>query len=164
MQDSGACVVIIYKFDNHKTYKSMKKIFAILVFFAIAITAVAQVPNKENLLEHSVTFTDSDQAVAFEQFAFSELLKRENSLLKQRSIATIITLSGGVVTTVGMVLRDGRGNITNAGAVLGSIGLVTTVGAGAWLIVNEFQLISTRRKINEKMVLRVTPTGVALQF
>ena len=142
----------------------MKKIFAILVFFAIAITAVAQVPNKENLLEHSVTFTDSDQAVAFEQFAFSELLKRENSLLKQRSIATIITLSGGVVTTVGMVLRDGRGNITNAGAVLGSIGLVTTVGAGAWLIVNEFQLISTRRKINEKMVLRVTPTGVALQF
>ncbi len=164
MQDSGACVVIIYKFDNHKTYKSMKKIFAILVFFAIAITAVAQVPNKENLLEHPVTFTDSDQAVAFEQFAFSELLKRENSLLKQRSIATIITLSGGVVTTVGMVLRDNRGNVTNAGAVIGSIGLVTTVGAGAWLIVNEFQLISTRRKINEKMVLRVTPTGVALQF
>ena len=81
MQDSGACVVIIYKFDNHKTYKSMKKIFAILVFFAIAITAVAQVPNKENLLEHPVTFTDSDQAVAFEQFAFSELLKRENTLL-----------------------------------------------------------------------------------
>jgi len=142
----------------------MKKIFAILVFFAIAITAVAQVPNKENLLEHPVTFTDSDQAVAFEQFAFSELLKRENTLLKQRSIATIITLSGGVVTTVGMVLRDNRGNVTNAGAVIGSIGLVTTVGAGAWLIVNEFQLISTRRKINEKMVLRVTPTGVALQF
>ena len=164
MQDSGACVVIIYKFDNHKTYKSMKKIFAILVFFAIAITAVAQVPNKENLLEHPVTFTDSDQAVAFEQFAFSELLKRENTLLKQRTIATIITLSGGVVTTVGMVLRDGRGNITNAGAVLGSIGLVTTAGAGVWLIVNEFQLISTRRKINEKMVLRVTPAGVALQF
>ena len=164
MQDSGACVVIIYKFDNHKTYKSMKKIFAILVFFAIAITAVAQVPNKENLLEHPVTFTDSDQAVAFEQFAFSELLKRENTLLKQRSIATIITLSGGVVTTVGMVLRDNRGNVTNAGAVIGSIGLVTTAGAGAWLIVNEFQLISTRRKINEKMVLRVTPTGVALQF
>lgn len=63
-----------------------------------------------------------------------------------------------------MALRDGRGNITNAGGVIGSIGLVTTVGAGAWLIVNEFQLISTRRKINEKMVLRVTPTGVALQF
>ena len=142
----------------------MKKIFAILVFFAIAITAVAQVPNKENLPERPVTFTDSDQAVAFEQFAFSELLKRENCLLKQRSIATIITLSGGVVTTVGMVLRDGRGNITNAGAVIGSIGLVTTAGAGVWLIVNEFQLISTRRKINEKMVLRVTPTGVALQF
>ena len=132
MQDSGACVVIIYKFDNHKTYKSMKKIFAILVFFAIAITAVAQVPHKENLPERPVTFTDSDQAVAFEQFAFSEL--------------------------------HGRGNITNTGAVLGSIGLVTTAGAGVWLIVNEFQLISTRRKINEKMVLRVTPTGVALQF
>jgi len=63
-----------------------------------------------------------------------------------------------------MVLRDNRGNVTNAGAVIGSIGLVTTVGAGVWLIVNEFQLISTRRKINEKMVLRVTPTGVALQF
>lgn len=142
----------------------MKKIFAILVFFAIAITAVAQVPNKENLLDHPVTFTDSDQAVAFEQFAFSELLKRENTLLKQRTIATIITLSGGAVTTVGMALRDNRGIITNAGAVIGSIGLVTTVGAGVWLIVNEFQLISTRRKINEKMVLRVTPTGVALQF
>ena len=142
----------------------MKKIFTILVYFAIAITAVAQVPHKENLPERPVTFTDSDQAVAFEQFAFSELLKRENSLLKQRSIATIITLSGGVVTTVGMVLRDGRGNITNAGAVLGSIGLVTTAGAGVWLIVNEFQLISTRRKINEKMALRVTPSGVSLQF
>ena len=142
----------------------MKKIFTILVFFAIAITAVAQVPYKENLPDRPVTFTDSDQAVAFEQFAFSELLKRENGLLKQRSIATIITLSGGVVTTVGMALRDERGNITNTGAVLGSIGLVTTAGAGVWLIVNEFQLISTRRKINEKMVLRVTPAGVALQF
>ena len=142
----------------------MKKIFTILVFFAIAITAVAQVPHKENLPERPVTFKDSDQAVAFEQFEFSELLKRENSLLKQRSIATIITLSGGVVTTVGMALRDERGNITNTGAVLGSIGLVTTTGAGVWLIVNEFQLISTRRKINEKMILRVTPAGVALQF
>lgn len=90
------------------------------MFFAIAITAVAQVPNKENLLEHPVTFTDSDQAVAFEQFAFSELLKRENTLLKQRTIATIITLSGGAVTTVGMALRDNRGIITNAGAVIGS--------------------------------------------
>ena len=134
------------------------------MFFAIAITAVAQVPHKESLPDRPVTFTGSDQAVAFEQFEFSELLKCENSLLKQRSIATIITLSGGVVTTVGMALRDERGNITNTGAVLGSIGLVTTTGAGVWLIVNEFQLISTRRKINEKMVLRVTPAGVALQF
>ena len=134
------------------------------MFFAIAITAVAQVPHKESLPDRPVTFTGSDQAVAFEQFEFSELLKRENSLLKQRSIATIITLSGGVVTTVGMALRDERGNITNTGAVLGSIGLVTTTGAGVWLIVNEFQLISTRRKINEKMILRVTPAGVALQF
>ena len=142
----------------------MKKIITILVFFAIAITAVAQVPHKESLPDRPVTFTDSDQAVAFEQFEFSELLKRENSLLKQRSIATIITLSGSVVTSVGMVLRDERGNITNTGAVLGSIGLLSTTGAGVWLIVNEFQLISTRRKINEKMVLRVTPAGVALQF
>ena len=142
----------------------MKKIFTILVFFAIAITAVAQVPHKESLPDRPVTFTGSDQAVAFEQFEFSELLKRENSLLKQRTIATIITLSGGVVTTVGMALRDERGNITNTGAVLGSIGLLSTTGAGVWLIVNEFQLISTRRKINEKMILRVTPAGVALQF
>ena len=83
----------------------MKKIFTIRVYFAIAITAVAQVPHKENLPERPVTFTDSDQAVAFEQFAFSELLKRENSLLKQRSIATIITLSGGVVTPAGVALQ-----------------------------------------------------------
>lgn len=145
----------------------MKKIFAILAFVAIATTVAAQVPDKENLPIISGTVSEydkTDQAAAFEQYVFSELLNRENRLLKQRSIATIVTLSGGALATIGFSLRDQNNNISSAGSVIGGLGLAATFGSGIWLIVNEFQLISTRRKINEKTVLRVTPTGVTLHF
>ncbi len=145
----------------------MKKIFAILAFVAIATTVAAQVPDKENLPIISGTVSEydkTDQAAAFEQYVFSELLNRENRLLKQRSIATIVTLSGGALATIGFSLRDQNNRISSAGSVIGGLGLAATFGSGIWLIVNEFQLISTRRKINEKTVLRVTPTGVTLHF
>lgn len=146
----------------------MKKyIISILALCAIATAAAAQIPIQDNLAgKHVVVtgFPEDNQVKNYDLYEFNGLLERENSLLGQRRIATIISLSGSVVTSVGLSLRDQNNRITQTGTVISSVGLLATLGSGVWLIVNEFQLISTRRKINEKTQLRVTPTGVSLHF
>ena len=146
----------------------MKKyIISILALCAIATAAAAQIPIQDNLAGKPAVvtgFPEDNQVKNYDLYEFNGLLERENSLLGQRRIATIISLSGSVVTSVGLSLRDQNNRITQTGTVIGSVGLLATLGSGVWLIVNEFQLISTRRKINEKTLLRVTPTGVSLHF
>ncbi len=146
----------------------MKKfIISILALCAVATVAAAQSPINENPAEKSAGITMPPEGVqtgAFDQFEFMNLLERENSLLEQRRNATILSLIGSVMTSVGLSIRDQNKQMIPEGIAIGSVGLLATLGSGVWLIVNEFQLISTRRKINEKTLLRVTPTGVSLRF
>lgn len=94
----------------------------------------------------------------------SGLLARENTLLHQRGVALTLTLTGSVMTTVGTFLTDGQGQLTTAGKVFAGAGLLTTAAGGVWYIVNEFQLISARRKINDRMSVQLSPSGLRLNF
>ena len=100
----------------------------------------------------------------FQNAEINKLLEQENRLLTHRSTATIVSLSGSVVTTIGISIRNSNGTINNAGQIIATIGAFTTAGAAIWLLVNEFKLISTRRKINSYMQIVLFPTGLKVEF
>ena len=47
------------------------------------------------------------------------------------------------------------------GIVAGELAFLT---GGIWMIVNEFKMVNSQRKINDHLILRYGPNGVALQF
>ena len=89
----------------------------------------------------------------------------------------IVSLSGlGVFVTSGIIgvssanyRYDSYGNVETvelpvvaaAGMAAGEIALLT---GGIWMIVNEFKMVNSQRKINDHLILRYGPNGVALQF
>ena len=46
------------------------------------------------------------------------------------------------------------------GIVAGELAFLT---GGIWMIVNEFKMVNSQRKINDHLILRYGPNGVALQ-
>ena len=93
-----------------------------------------------------------------------QLLKRENKLLTHRSTATILSLTAGAVSTVGTLFRDENNVLTPFGQGVVLTGSVVTLCSAIWLTVNEFQLISTRKKINKHMQISVFPNGLKMEF
>lgn len=146
----------------------MKKfIISILALCAIATTAAAQFPVNDNIPEKSASekqLSTGNQVNTYEQYEFTGLLERENNLLNQRRIAFIGYLSGGAVAAIGLTLRSDYGKLSTGGTAMVTVGTLASLGAGIWLVVNEFQLISTRKKINDKLMLSVSPTGLSLHF
>ena len=50
------------------------------------------------------------------------------------------------------------------GTVFALTGIVSGMVGGTWLLVNEYNLISTRKKINEHTIMQITPAGVTISF
>ena len=94
----------------------------------------------------------------------NNLLERENRLLSQRNAALITTLSASAVSTVFLSFRDSRNQIPTACQVIGTTGAIISMASAVWLVVNEFQLISTRKKINSSMQVRLFPNGLKIEF
>ena len=97
----------------------------------------------------------------------SLLLDNQNKLLKNRKIATIISLAGGGIGAIGATMvsvASVQGQASPSGTALYLVGGAATAVGGVWLIVNEFKLINNQTQINDHLKLRLTSSGVALEF
>ena len=148
----------------------MKKFVIIfLSFIAASVVASAQMPQRMDPSD-SLAFTrhaaTGGQDIMFRRntVALDQLLSQENEQLSQRTIAMILSLSGGAVTAVGAAQMDEYGYLTPTGKAFAAVGLITASVGEVWLIVNEFQLISTRKKINHYTQLRLTPNCLKYSF
>ncbi|MBO4434353.1 MAG: hypothetical protein J5769_02740 [Bacteroidales bacterium] len=106
----------------------------------------------------------NSQAAFVQKINYTQLLNKENSLLHQRAIALTICVSGFGLVEIGSLMRDETNSLTNGGAALVLIGGLGALGSGTWLIINEYQLINTRKKINDHLILQVNPNGLQVTF
>ena len=94
----------------------------------------------------------------------SNLMIQESKLLNNRKVALILSLSGTAVGATAYAIRNDKGGHSQGIKALGYVGLATAAAGGIWLIVNEFQLISVRKDINDHMQVRIDPTGFKINF
>ena len=97
---------------------------------------------------------------------YVEMLNRQNRLLTNRKIASCISLGGSALYLIGMnvATMDTREKPSNTGYYLAGAGAVAAAGGGIWLLVNEFGLINSQKKINNHLIVRYSPGGIALVF
>ena len=97
---------------------------------------------------------------------YVEMLNRQNRLLTNRKIASCISLGGSALYLLGMnvATMDTREKPSNTGYYLAGAGAVAAAGGGIWLLVNEFCLINSQKKINNHLIVRYSPGGIALVF
>ena len=97
---------------------------------------------------------------------YVEMLNRQNRLLTNRKIATCISLGGSALYLIGMnvATMDAREKPSNTGYYLAGAGAVAAAGGGIWLLVNEFCLINSQKRINNHLIVRYSPGGIALVF
>jgi len=96
-----------------------------------------------------------------EDFNYAALLQRQDKLLGRRKSALIVTASGLGTTLAGAIVLQEVDSY--AGGYIYLTGLLASGTGLIWLIVNEFNLIDNKRKING-MKLAAIPGGVALKF
>ena len=145
----------------------MKKlILSLMILLAGAMAARAQYAPGRGM-------TRSSEAAALNA-QYSDLLSYENHLLKNRKTALILSLSGTGVAAVSAIAGTAAGAVNASstdviemptGAAVGVlVGELAAVTGGVMLLVNEFKLINCQRKINDHVIMRCSPTGVAFQF
>ena len=148
----------------------MKKVLlALVALVASAVLSNAQIaPGRGMNRSAEVTALNTQ---------YADLLSYQNHLLKNRKTAMIVTLSGlgvcvtsGVLGVAGVTFQyNSRGDVemvdvpvaATVGIVAGELAFLT---GGIWMIVNEFKMVNSQRKINDHLILRYGPNGVALQF
>lgn len=134
----------------------MKKLLLLAVF----LLSTAALSNAQKINDAPPQSTTEQQ---FHNLKYVDLLNRQNDLLNDRVIAISLSLGGGFLTGLTASLING-GSADTFTATLYIFSLATTLVGSVWLTVNEFQLISNRKKINDNLTLRYGPDGVALQF
>lgn len=137
----------------------MKKLILTLAVIVLAVSAFAQ---ENTNVPSSESFTPS--FTTYQAYEFNSALQKENILLDRRTYALITFIAGDVLMYIGTNITDENGYVTDGGVRLALVGGVATITGAVWLIVNEFKLIETRKKINNNLMLSVSPTGVRLNF
>ncbi|MBO4571085.1 MAG: hypothetical protein J5699_04085 [Bacteroidales bacterium] len=103
---------------------------------------------------------------------YARLLDDQNHKLDSRKYAMIISLSGAAVTFTGAVVGvmtaesnyDGTVSIGTPGTAIMAVGELVTAVGGIWLLINEFNMIKAQQRINDHLILKYGPSGVALTF
>lgn len=137
----------------------MKKLFIITLACLLANVLSAQVLPGRSIPEIGETISMSSEK--YEQY---QLIAIQNKLLSNRRTALSLSIAGSVLGTVGAVLFNDNGEITDEGAVLVLVGGLTAAVGEVWLLVNEFKLIDNKRLLNERIMLELNPSGVRLRF
>lgn len=138
----------------------MKKIlFLALILLASAVIAPAQTI-KERPAD-GTQLTPSEWQ--FQNLRYVDLLNRQNDLLNDRTTAICLTIGGSFLASITSSLIQGGMNDGIMATLFISSAVAAAVGS-CWMLVNEFQMISNQKKINNCLTLRYGPDGVALQF
>lgn len=103
---------------------------------------------------------------------YANLLNLQNAKLDSRRNALIVSLAGAGLTYIGGIVGvytatesyDGTLQMGLPGMAMMGVGIVSIGVGGIWLLVNEFNMIKTQKRINEHLMLKYGPTGVALTF
>lgn len=147
-----------------------KRFLLILLLMTVAGLAGAQTiaerlpeqtPTVQDRLSDGTALPNPEQQ--FQNMQYVDLLNRQNDLLSDRVIAISLSLGGGFLTGLTASLING-GSADTFTATLYIFSAATALVGSVWLTVNEFQLISNKKKINDNLTLRYGPDGVALQF
>ncbi len=138
---------------------TMKKVFIIIValcVFAVSSRAQVAVPSVPN---------QAAQAnIPVQEYEYVTLLREQNKLLKSFKYSIVAELAGVVAVSFGAEMTDEYGNLTSSGTVLVGAGLAVATVGSIWFLIDSFKLINSQRRINEHLIMKTIPGGVALQF
>ncbi|MBR0298986.1 MAG: hypothetical protein IJQ93_01560 [Bacteroidales bacterium] len=137
----------------------MKKVFIIIValcVFAVSSRAQVAVPSVPN---------QAAQAnIPVQEYEYVNLLREQNKLLKSFKYSIITELAGVAAISIGSGLVDEYDNLTSAGTAFVGTGLIVATIGSVWFMIDGFKLINSQRRINEHLIIKTVPGGVALQF
>ena len=138
---------------------TMKKVFIIIValcVFAVLSRAQVAVPSVPN---------QAAQAnIPVQEYEYVNLLREQNKLLKSFKYSIITELAGVAAISIGSGLVDEYDNLTSAGTAFVGTGLIVATIGSVWFMIDGFKLINCQRRINEHLIIKTVPGGVALQF
>lgn len=138
---------------------TMKKVFIIIValcVFAVLSRAQVAVPSVPN---------QAAQAnIPVQEYEYVNLLREQNKLLKSFKYSIITELAGVAAISIGSGLVDEYDNLTSAGTAFVGTGLIVATIGSVWFMIDGFKLINSQRRINEHLIIKTVPGGVALQF
>lgn len=138
---------------------TMKKVFIIIValcVFAVSSRAQVAVPSVPN---------QAAQAnIPVQEYEYVNLLREQNKLLKSFKYSIITELAGVAAISIGSGLVDEYDNLTSAGTAFVGTGLIVATIGSVWFMIDGFKLINSQRRINEHLIIKTVPGGVALQF
>jgi len=138
---------------------TMKKVFIIIValcVFAVSSRAQVAVPSVPN---------QAAQAnIPVQEYEYVTLLREQNKLLKSFKYSIVAELAGVVAVSFGAEMTDEYGNLTSSGTVLVGAGLAVATVGSIWFLIDSFKLINSQKRINEHLIIKTLPGGVALQF
>lgn len=143
---------------------NMKRIVLILVTVIASTTLMDAQVQWGNGSRRDRNATELNQ---YQSGLYVEMLNRQNRLLTNRKIATCISLGGSALYLIGMnieAMDTQVDNPSNTGYYLAGAGALAAAGGGIWLLVNEFCLINSQKKINNHLIVRYSPGGIALVF
>lgn len=147
----------------------MKKLIVLLALCIAAYTAHAQMAPVYTDFASAAEISLQAPAAEFSNSAYLQLLQDQNKLLKNRKIGTIVAVSGigtvgfgGVMALTGAIF-DADG-LTGFGVACIGLGGVATVGSAIYLGLNGTKLLDNQRQINDNLILKINPSGLALQF
>ena len=138
-------------------------------FVLILVTVIASTTLMDAQVQWGNGFRRDRNATELNQYQsgqYVEMLNRQNRLLMNRKIASCISLGGSALYLIGMnvATMDAREKPSNTGYYLAGAGALAAAGGGIWLLVNEFCLINSQKKINNHLIVRYSPGGIALVF
>ena len=141
----------------------MKRLVLILVTVIASTTLMDAQVQWGNGSRRDRNATELNQ---YQSGLYVEMLNRQNRLLTNRKIASCISLGGSALYLIGMNVAsmDAREKPSNTGYYLAGAGAVAAAGGGIWLLVNEFCLINSQKRINNHLIVRYSPGGIALVF
>lgn len=147
----------------------MKKLIVLLALCLAAYTAHAQMAPMYTDFATTTETSLQAPAVEFSNGAYLQLLQEQNILLKKRNVGTIVAVSGiGTVSLGGLLAFSGAifdaDFLTGTGLTVLSLGAVATFGSAIYLGINGLKLLENQTQINNNLILKINPSGLALQF
>ena len=137
-------------------------LFLLLVAFSAAVSNAQIRPDAVKPISENEVYWNSE---------YANLLNQQNARLDSRRTAMTVSLAGAGLAVVGTFVgvataevNDGNATLGLPGVAIMAVGELTTAVGGVWFLINEFNMIKAQKRLNEHLLLKYGPTGVALSF